>query len=1252
MRHKKIWLLIIVTFLLPIWSTPEALSMPPEQSQLTSWQIVGQVGGPTQAVAVQGIYAFVGVGMRLVVLNITNSASPLEVGSTVPFSSSVEDIVVSGTRAYIAAGTAGLHILDIANPSAPVELGAWDSPGYAEAIGIAGNYAYLADGTYGLRVVDISNPTHPAPIASAYDMNYTFGLALSGNYAYLAAAGAGMLVVNITDPLQPVETARFDTPGYAYSVSVSGSVACVADAWEGLQIVNIADPIHPQPIDAVKTSDWALKTTIVGTTAYVADGKGGLQIVNISTTPTVLGSFRMQDLAIDVFVAGNRAFVSDFTAGLAILDLTDPGNISEIGRYAPMADARRVVVADSYAYVAATSAGMRVVDVSDPTHPKEVGKFVTGSGSYASGIAVEDDLVYLGVYMDTPYSLYVIDVSDHANPTAVGKLPTIGEFWDIALRDKLLYVAYADGLLVVDVSNPAFPVTVGRVDFTGDAFLTTGINLQGNLAFLAESGAGLRIIDVSDPRNPKLVGVYEAPGWVSSLALNGAWAFVLDGQLRIVDVSNPAQPLEKASLVTPGSNTEITYSNEKLYISDGGAGLSIVNVSDPLHPVLEQVVDTPTWAKDAFLVGDYAYVADGFGGLVILQKITPPSPLQVPPTLVPPVVPVRTQINTPEPLGYLDSYQQVNPSSQLIRSAPNLESEPDLADGVLALGATRVVVSAADAGPGTLRQALLDAVVGDTITFDPTVFPPANPAAIVLASNLPPVLQGNLTIDASNAGVILDGHQVPWFAVGLDLDSDRNTVRGLQIVGFNPFGMRSYGSHNIIGGNRGVGAGPSGQGNILSSNNSGIHIGGVDNLILGNLIGTDASGTQAMPNDIGIQVFGKSNKIGGPTPAERNVISGNRWTGIQIIMYYTEDNIVAGNLIGTDITGETALGNYTGIRIEIAASKNTIGSTTPAERNVISGNTFGGIQISDPKTYHNSIIGNYIGVSASGKLPLGNGFGISIDYAGYNRVGGTKPGEENVISGNNSAIVLTSYLYPYNLVLGNLIGTDATGKIAIANTEGVTLARTRQAYLGGMTDEEANLISGNRGNGVVIMEPGTEVNFVLGNRIGLDITGQQPLPNAASGIWIDPYPRKTFIQGNSIAYNAISGIGIWGGTEITLCRNLIFQHPQAGIDLVNGGNHQLSAPKIITVSTNSVSGSACPGCTIEIFSDDGDEGRIFEGNTVADAGGYFTYNKGKPLTGPHITATSTDAVGNTSEFSVLRFLQERFCYLPLILKAP
>jgi len=168
------------------------------------------------------------------------------------------------------------------------------------------------------------------------------------------------------------------------------------------------------------------------------------------------------------------------------------------------------------------------------------------------------------------------------------------------------------------------------------------------------------------------------------------------------------------------------------------------------------------------------------------------------------------------------------------------------------VGKTINVTNAQDAGPGTLRQALLAAQAGDTIIFDPVAFPPENPVAIILESGLPVIFQGHITLDASNAGVILDGSQAggEW-TPGIEIDSEYNVVKGLQVVHFSGPGiLLGFSAHfNVVGGDSSIGLGLLGEGNLISDNADGVAIqGGSDNVIAGNLIGTDMTGSGEMGN--------------------------------------------------------------------------------------------------------------------------------------------------------------------------------------------------------------------------------------------------------------------------------------------------------------------------------------------------------------------------------------------------------------------
>jgi hypothetical protein len=210
-----------------------------------------------------------------------------------------------------------------------------------------------------------------------------------------------------------------------------------------------------------------------------------------------------------------------------------------------------------------------------------------------------------------------------------------------------------------------------------------------------------------------------------------------------------------------------------------------------------------------------------------------------------------------------------------------------------------IVSSSADDGFGTIRQALLAAGPGTTIIFDPAIFPSGSPVTIHLASELPWLDKGYVKIDASDAGVILNGSQASgeWTG-GLTIDSEGNSIQGLQIIDFSGAGiiLHENALHNLIGGNIRTGTGTLGQGNMISGNADGIALfGAKENTIIGNRIGTDVSGTQPMANrtaGIFLQDGAEGNVIG-----PDNVIAFNGEIGVDMRMADSMANTVTQNSI-------------------------------------------------------------------------------------------------------------------------------------------------------------------------------------------------------------------------------------------------------------------------------------------------------------------------------------------------------------------
>jgi hypothetical protein len=324
---------------------------------------------------------------------------------------------------------------------------------------------------------------------------------------------------------------------------------------------------------------------------------------------------------------------------------------------------------------------------------------------------------------------------------------------------------------------------------------------------------------------------------------------------------------------------------------------------------------------------------------------------------------------------------------------------------------------------------------------------------------------------------------------------------------------------------------------------------------------------------------------------------------------------IVGCFIGTDITGTIArpIGGTTGagdqgsgIVVVSAASRATIGGTSPGDRNVISGLvTTNGTGVFLNGTNDATVQGNYIGLKANGLEGLPNLFGIVIRDSLSNTIGGTSPGARNVISGNvNTAICLCGHDDDsmFNIIQGNAIGVNAAGSM-LANGNGVIVNKAKNNLIGGTEAGAGNVIAGNSTLGV-------------GTQIGL---------------------------GNQILGNAIFGNG---GLGIDLLRDGVTQNDAGDGDFALQNFPVLTSVgvRVNTTVHGTLNSNPSRSFRIEVFSNTAcdpsgnGEGETYLGSVTAttDPSGNASFIGTFPVVpvGRSITATATDLTTNdTSEFS-------------------
>jgi titin len=444
--------------------------------------------------------------------------------------------------------------------------------------------------------------------------------------------------------------------------------------------------------------------------------------------------------------------------------------------------------------------------------------------------------------------------------------------------------------------------------------------------------------------------------------------------------------------------------------------------------------------------------------------------------------------------------------------------------------------------------------------------------------------------------------------------------------------------------------------------------GAADNAIITVQLDGSSAGSTSIN---GLVVRGSTDTIEG--------LSITSFSGSGIALSYARGSTVSGTYVGVAPDGGTGRGNVDGIAIVSndsahPATQNTIGGTSPAARNVISGNAHSGIVLS-PSTGGQAgatIVGNDIGTDASGSRALANGTGITVGGfrgASSATLGGPSAAMRNVISGNSVAgiAISTDQGAASAIIEGNYVGTDATGLHALGNGVGIA-QHEGQTTIGGSTAGTGNVVSGNTGDGIAISGDaliGSHAT-VQGNLVGTDATGSGALGNGGQGVDVGDYVSATTLADNVIAANGHAGVlvaytptssGPDAIPHVLITRNTIDANSGLGIDLAPehvgncantppGPNDDVPCPVIASATASAVSGTACAGCTVEVYvaSNEADdlgygEGAHYLGSVTADAAGQWSVSppSGAIPCGAYVTATATTPASpgpaETSEFA-------------------
>ena len=548
------------------------------------------VGGPVRGICVDARYLYIAAENRFVIADISNPASPKLVSA---LNSGGTDVLVKGTYAYLLSPGAGVRVIDVSNRTAPrivktVYLAGTNKPRRGT---IDDNYLYVGMETDNrLDIIDISNPPTPT-IVGSHKVNGTAtisGVAVKGGYAYITEYHTGVRVIDVTNPAKTMEVTRLLGID-ANDIKIQGNYAYVSVRYQGFSVINISDPRN-------------------------------IRIVGQSNA--------IQGYIEGIYVTPTTTFLSADTMGFGIFNTSNVTAPRLLSQVAVIGFPEGITVRNNWLYIGAHNDGVWIVDVSNPAIPKETAYI--NSGGRNREVSLQGNNLYVAGEWQR---LYVLNVSDPQKPRI-----TLSHFGDnignVLADGNYVYTS----LGIVDFSNPASPVYVAKSSYFG------GKTAKYGDKYLLVAGNGIRILDVSDKKNPVLVGHYANGTSFKDVAVNGNVAVALTGNSIVaVDISKVASPKKLSQLDYSGHWVGYAVAMNGTMAYAAGSGSENIKAFDVSNPSAMNLVGSIGLYGDFWSIAydkGYLYAAEKMSLHILSSSFVPSTPVTPVPT--PTVTPVTT----------------------------------------------------------------------------------------------------------------------------------------------------------------------------------------------------------------------------------------------------------------------------------------------------------------------------------------------------------------------------------------------------------------------------------------------------------------------------------------------------------------------------------------------------------------------------------------------------------------------------------
>jgi hypothetical protein len=552
------------------------------------------------------------------------------------------DIHMVGDLAYAMGGTSGLHIMSLADPANPMELGRYTQHvgGCTGGVYVTGNQAYLSLCDTGV-VLDVSDPANLITLG-VWEAPGNLGISditlVHGDIAIARSDEAIPYILDVSDPSNVHYIGEFTEEPGPVALGMAGEYLCMMGSPGGVVLYDISDPAHPQRVAACDTASRAWGGTMSGDYAYLAANE--IHIINLTNPLQPVLAALSDTLCYDVTVTGVHAITS--CGGLHVWNVADPANPIFEGEveypYPGAGYCFQSIYSSEHLVCARNSGGCTlvasVIDISNPTTPT----IVSGFGNY--GILMQSVISgAVGYVADSRVGLRTIDL---ANPDQIYELANMYRHShgasSLAIRGNYAYEAVGYyRLFVADISNPAQPESLWCLGWTMQNDYLRVLTVGDYLYAFDYTGAPpsyLRTYDLTNPEVPELVNSLAIPQLPEGpdfgmTASNGYLYFVQYNYFRIYSLANPAAPQLIGSCGLPVPNFyaygfRVVVTGNYAYVANCGGGLVIVNIANPGNPT---VVTSVEGYYSGVAVSENILIADNpYSGIDVMDISNPTYP--------------------------------------------------------------------------------------------------------------------------------------------------------------------------------------------------------------------------------------------------------------------------------------------------------------------------------------------------------------------------------------------------------------------------------------------------------------------------------------------------------------------------------------------------------------------------------------------------------------------------------------------------